>query len=202
MNNIVLFSCFGAVFLLLEAIFFLSCFRWLANGKRAREKEFMRLDSERQELVELQQAVSRELREAKRLSEETLAKLKRVGADAHDEWTEMSRKCEQLVVDLENKLKHLAEVSVTQINRHKMQLEKTVQIADQTNASLSEATTNAKKILRFLDENVPSDEVLKELQAEKYAEARRLIQDGKDIGLICRKLGLSQSEVQLLSYMG
>ena len=202
MNTLVIMSVFACVLLLLEAIFFLTCFRWLSSGKRAREKEFARLDAERGELVELQQAVARELREAKKLSEETLVKLKRVGADAHEEWTEMSKKCEHLVIEIEDKLREFTDTSVNQINRQKMQLEKAIQVAGQTHNQLSESATDARKILRFLDENVPSDEVLKELQAEKYAEARHLIQDGKDIGAICRKLGLSQSEVQLLSYMG
>jgi hypothetical protein len=201
-NTILALSIFGVVFLLLEAVFFLTCFRWLASGKKAREREFVRLDAERNELVELQQAVARELKDAKRLSEETLVKLKRVGADAHAEWTEMNKKCEGLVLELEGKLNSLAENSVNQMNRQRMTLEKSIQIAEQTNSSLCESTANAKKILRFLDESVPSDEVLKELQAEKYAEARRLIHEGKDLGIICRKLGLSQSEVQLLSYMG
>lgn len=114
----------------------------------------------------------------------------------------MSKKCEHLVIEIEDKLREFTDTSVNQINRQKMQLEKAIQVAGQTHNQLSESATDARKILRFLDENVPSDEVLKELQAEKYAEARRLIQDGKDIGAICRKLGLSQSEVQLLSYMG
>jgi vacuolar-type H+-ATPase subunit I/STV1 len=195
-------SAFAIVLLLLEGVFFLTCFRWLSSGKRAREREFARLDAERSELVELQQAVARDLREAKKLSEDTLVKLKRVGADAHEEWIEMNKKCEHLVSELDEKLRDLAEMSVGQINRQKMQLEKAIQVAGQTHDQLAESTSDAKKILRFLDENVPSDEVLKELQAEKYAEARRLIQDGKEIAVICRKLGLSQSEVQLLSYMG
>lgn len=202
MNTIVVLSIFGFVFLLLEALFFMSCFRWLSNGKRTRERDFSRLDQERGELMELQQAVSRELSLAKKISEETLSKLKRVGADAHAEWTEMTQKCEHLMMDLEAKSKELAESSLNQINRQKMQLEKSVQVATQTSSELLESTNSAKRILRFLDENVPSDEIFKELQAEKYAEARRLIHEGKELGVICRKLGLSQSEVQLLSYMG
>ena len=202
MNTIVVLSIFGFVFLLLEALFFMSCFRWLSNGKRTREREFSNLDQERGELVELQQAVSRELAQAKKISEETLSRLKRVGADAHAEWMEMTQKCEHLMVDLEAKSRELAESSLNQVNRQRMQLEKSVQVATQTSSELLETTNSAKRILRFLDENVPSDEIFKELQAEKYAEARRLIHEGKELGVICRKLGLSQSEVQLLSYMG
>ncbi len=202
MNTIVILSVFGFVFLMLEALFFMSCFRWLSNGKKIREREFMRLDQERSELLELQQSVSMELAQAKKISEETLSKLKRVGADAHAEWTEMTHKCELLLKELEEKSRELTENSLNHVNRQRMQLEKSVQVASQTSTELNEATNNAKRILRFLDENVPSDEILKELQAEKYAEARRLIQEGKELGSICRKLGLSQSEVQLLSYMG
>lgn len=202
MNVIIILACFGVVFLLLEALFFMFCFRWLSSGKRAREKEFVRLDSERQELVELQQAVSKELKEARKLSEDILVKLKRVGSDAHAEWTEMTMKLETLSSDFEVKLNQLTESSIVHLNRQRMQLEKALQIAGETQTSLQESTNGAKKILRFLDENIPSDEVLKELQAEKYAEARRLIHEGRDVAAICRKLGISQSEVQLLSFMG
>jgi hypothetical protein len=201
-NVIIILACFGVVFLLLEALFFMFCFRWLSSGKRAREKEFVRLDSERQELVELQQAVSKELKEARKLSEDILVKLKRVGSDAHAEWTEMTMKLETLSSDFEVKLNQLTESSIVHLNRQRMQLEKALQIAGETQTSLQESTNGAKKILRFLDENIPSDEVLKELQAEKYAEARRLIHEGRDVAAICRKLGISQSEVQLLSFMG
>lgn len=202
MNNIVLLSIFGFVFLALEAVFFMSCFRWLTNGKRQREREFARLDQERGELVELQQAVANELAQAKKISEETLTKLKRVGADAHAEWIDMTQKCELLVNELESKSTELTENCLNQTNRQRMQLEKSIQVANQSTADLLEATKSANRVLRFLDESVPSEEIFKELQAEKYAEARRLIHEGKEVGLICRKLGLSQSEVQLLSYMG
>jgi len=201
-NTILIVSIFGFVFLLLEAIFFMSCFRWLSNGKKLREREFARLDQERAELMDLQQSVSRELNQAKKISEETLSKLKRIGTDAHDEWVEMTQKCDELMKVLEKQSAELAESTLNHVNRQRMQLEKSIQQANQTTHILTEATASAQRVLRFLDENVPSDEILKELQAEKYSEARRLIHEGADLSAICRKLGLSQGEVQLLSYMG
>lgn len=202
MNTIAVVSIFGFIFLLLEAVFFMSCFRWLSSGKKLREREFARLDQERAELMDLQQSVSRELNQAKKISEETLSKLKRIGADAHDEWVEMTHKCDELMKILEKQSSELSENTINNVNRQRMQLEKSIQLANQTAHTLSESTASAQRVLRFLDENVPSDEILKELQAEKYSEARRLINEGTDLNAICRKLGLSQGEVQLLSYMG
>jgi hypothetical protein len=201
-NTIAVVSIFGFIFLLLEAVFFMSCFRWLSSGKKLREREFARLDQERAELMELQQSVSRELSQAKKISEDTLTKLKRIGADAHDEWVEMTHKCDELMKILEKQSSELSENTINNVNRQRMQMEKSIQLANQTANALDESTASAQRVLRFLDENVPSDEILKELQAEKYSEARRLINEGTDLSAICRKLGLSQSEVQLLSYMG
>jgi hypothetical protein len=201
-NSTLILSIFAAVFIVLETVFFLACFKWLSNGKKLREREFNRLDQERAELVELQAAVSSELTQAKKISEETLSKLRKVGADAHDEWIEMTQRCESLLTDIEMKSKELVNDAISKMNKTTMQIEKSTQLAMNTSTDLKESTQSAQKLLRFLDESVPSDEIFKELQAEKYAEARRLIYEGAEVSSICRKLGLSQSEVQLLSYMG
>jgi len=201
-NSTLILSIFAATFIVLETVFFLACFKWLSNGKKLREKEFNRLDQERAELVELQAAVTGELALAKKISEETLAKLRKVGADAHDEWIEMTQRCESLLTDIEAKSKDIVANAVAQMNKSTMQIEKSTQLATNASADLKESTQSAQKLLRFLDESVPSDEIFKELQAEKYAEARRLIYEGAEMNSICRKLGLSQNEVQLLSYMG
>ncbi|MEY2988270.1 MAG: hypothetical protein RJB13_1791 [Pseudomonadota bacterium] len=202
MNSTLILSTFAAVFIIIETVFFLACFRWLSKGKKLREREFSRLDQERAELVELQAAVAGELSQAKKISEETLTKLRKVGSDAHEEWLEMTKRCETLLVDIEAKSKDIVNDAVAKLNKTTMQIEKSTQIAMNTSADLKESTQSAQKLLRFLDESVPSDEIFKELQAEKYAEARRLIFEGAEVNSICRKLGLSQSEVQLLSYMG
>lgn len=202
MNTTIILSIFATAFLMLEVVFFLACFRWLSNGKKLREREFVRLDQERAELVELQEAVSRELAQARKISDETLSKLRKIGADAHDEWIEMTQKCDTLLGDIETKSAEIVNESVSKCNKSLMHVEKSTQLAMNTVTQLNEATQSAQKLLRFLDESVPSEEIFKELQAEKYAEARRLIHSGTDSSLICRKLGLSQSEVQLLSYMG
>lgn len=202
MNSTLILTVFAVVFVVLETVFFLACFKWLSNGKKLREREFNRLDQERAELVELQQAVAGELAQAKKISEETLSKLRKVGSDAHDEWLEMTHKCESLLTDIESKSNDIVSEALSKMNKTTMQIEKSTQIANNSCSDLKEATQNAQKLLRFLDESVPSDEIFKELQAEKYAEARRLIYEGAEVTSICRKLGLSQSEVQLLSYMG
>ena len=96
MNLAILVFLFAAAFLVFEAVFFLYCFRWLSGAKKQREKEFARIDSERNELIDLQHAVSMDLSLAKKLAEESSAKLQRLGADVHAEWTDMAGKMERL----------------------------------------------------------------------------------------------------------
>lgn len=186
-------------FFALEALFFVYCLRWLSSGKKLREKEFARLDFERNELSQLQNAVAQDLSSAKHLAHETLSKLTRIGADAHAEWTEMTARIDQVMSEIEGQTARLLEEHTALATRNRLALEKVCKEARETNVGLQESLRNSRKLLRFFDKNVPAEQIVKELQTEKYAEAKKLIEQGIDASAIAKKLGLSQSEVSLLA---
>lgn len=191
----------GVGFLALEALFFLYCARWLSGGKKLREREFARLDTERNELEKLQQSVTRDLGTAKQLATETLNKLSRIGADAHAEWNEMTQKIDSVLTEIEKQTEALMQEHSALASRHRLALEKVCKESLEVNTTLQETLRNSKKVLKFFDKNVPADQIVKELQTEKYSEARRLLEQGMDASVVSRRLGMSQSEVILLANM-
>lgn len=201
MSTLFLIVAMAFALLVLEGIFFLYCFRWLSNGKRLREKEFARLDQERAELLELQSSLVRDMQLAKQLSQETLAKLTQVGTEAHAEWLEVTDRVNTVLTEVEERTRVLLQENLTTVNRHRMALEKTCRDSELLNGQLLESVTKARKLLRLFDESVPSEQILKELQIEKYTEAKRLLGEGCDASLVSKRLGLSLSEVALLSHM-
>lgn len=183
---------------ILEGLFFLYCTRWLASGKKLREREFARLDSERAELLELQQALAHDVAQAKQLAQETLGKLNKIGADAHAEWNDMASKIDSILGEVEKQTADLLAHQSTLATKHRLALEKACKDGVETNAMLNETLRSTKKILKFFDKNIPTEQIVKDIQAEKYSDARKMIEQGVDASAIAKKLGISHSEVALL----
>jgi hypothetical protein len=78
-------------------------------------------------------------------------------------------------------------------------LEKIIKDAQILNENLIASTKKSQKILRLFDATVPPEDIFKEIQTEKYAEAKKLLQDGIEASDVSRRLGMSMSEVLLLS---
>lgn len=201
MNTFGVIIAIAFVLVAIEGIFFLTCFRWLSAGKRQREKEFARLDQERIELLELQSSLVRDVQQAKQISEETLKKLTHVGAEAHAEWLEVSERVNAVLTEVEDRTRILLDENLTHVNKHRLALEKSCKDGELLVSKLGDSVIGARRLLRLFDQSVPSDEILKELQTDKYSEARKLLSNGIEASLVSKKLGLSMSEVALLSHM-
>ena len=199
MNSLVVFSIIGLSLFVLEAAFFAYCFRWLASGKRMREREFARLDSERAELLDLQSGLVQDLAAAKQLSSDAVQKLAHLGAEANAEWTDMAHKVESLTSTLEQHIKQMTTEQLQQITKSRLSVDKTLKDSQTVNAQLLDTLTSAQRVLKFFDKNVPTEQIIKDLQTEKYSEARKMLELGTDASFIAKKLGLPLSEVALIS---
>jgi hypothetical protein len=201
MNLPIVLISLGATFLLLEGVFFLYCFRWLSSGKKNRERELSKLDQERAELVQLQGVVSQTLKNSEKLAKDTQTTLARLGADAHAEYNDMFAKMNELLNEVDVQSTKIAKDTATMFQKNKLNLEKLVFEAQTMSTLLSERTLDARKTLCLLDKNTPTEVVMSEIQQDKYAKARNMLLSGKDATEIGKSLGISQSELALLSFM-
>jgi hypothetical protein len=201
MSIFLILTSLALFFLVLEGIFFVYCFRWLASAKKERDRDFSKLDRDRATLVSLQNSVGQTLEDARSISQDSLAQLKRIGADAHAEWTEMLTKMHQMVEDVESQSLKIAGSAQESFQRSRLKMEKIMLESSQISITLEEKTNQARKFLQLLDATAPQETILKEIQDEKYQRAKTLLSQGMDTSEITKKLGISHSEIALLSYM-
>lgn len=199
MNYVALLLCIGFVLFLSQVFFFFICIKWLKSGKIKRDKEFAILDAERAKLIEVQATLTEEVTQAKKLAGETLNKLMLIGSEAHAEWEDVTKKINSVLVEVEKHSEAILDVNISNLNMKSMALEKVIREADNINQNLLVSIKKAQKILRLFDSSVPSEEIFKEIQNEKYAEAKNLLRQGIEASEIVKKLGMSMSEVMLLS---
>ena len=202
MNQFWVLLLVGSLMLALEAAFFLYCFRWLSAGKRQRERDFALLDRERQELLQLQRALAEQGAQASTFASETTRELQRLGSAVHAEWNEAEARMGDCIADVEGRVRGLMEGSLEELARQRMALEKAEADGVRLATDLEDKMQRAARLLRFFDKNVPTETIAKELQMEKYSEARNLLRNGQEASAIARKLGLSLSEIDLLSRTG
>jgi hypothetical protein len=199
MNSILVMVCIGVTLFIFQSVFFISCVKWLSNSKKKRDKEFAILDKERAMLIELQSQLKNDITEARQLSDQTLKKLKIIGAEAHAEWDDMTKKINEVLIEVDSHSDKLLENNISKLNIQKMSLEKSIINAKQMNENLTQTCNKAQKFLKLFDTNLPTEEVLKEIQTNKYNDAKRMLADGLDATFVSKKLGLSLGEVVTIS---
>ena len=151
--------------------------------------------------MQLQVALKTDMAETRVLADDTLKKLRLIGAETHQEWMEMRSSVETSITDFQSVSKSVLDETLSSMTRYKMALEKSIKTASEQEKTLSERLREVDRVLRTLDKSVPVEQILKDIQSEKYGEARELLNRGMDAPLISRKLGLSLNEVALISHM-
>ena len=199
MNSILVLVCIGVGLFLFQCFFFMTCIKWLSNSKKKRDQEFAILDRERAKLIELQGHLKDDIYEAKKLADETLKKLKLIGTQAHAEWEEMTKKINDVLIEVDSHSEKLLENNITKLNLQKMALDKCTLKAQQIHDAIVLVTVKGHKILKLFDTGLPADEIFKELQTNKYSDAKKMLSDGIDASIVSKKLGLSMGEIVTLS---
>ena len=89
--------------------------------------------------------------------------------------------------------------NISNLNMRSMALEKIMKDAEILNEKLLISSKKAQKILKLFDSSVPPEEIFKEIQNEKYLDAKKLLLEGVEASEVVKRLGMSMTEVLLLS---
>ena len=193
---IILFSLFGIV----ETVFMVYVYRTVGAAKRDREAEYTLLDKERSSLLELQKSLLSDAQAARAATKDGLAKLQQIGLETHAEWNEMTTKIGEVVEEIEKRSSVLADDVLQRLNRKSLECKKMIELANIATGELGESIKSAKKVSRYFDSQVQIEDLLKDLRSEKYQEAKQLLVSGIDANTVAKRLGLSMSEVSLVSH--
>lgn len=201
MNLVFILIGIGMVLFFFQIVFFVMCLRWLASGKHKRDKEFAIIDSERSKLFELQSLLKQDMECAHKLSKETLNKLKIIGTEAHAEWEDMTKKVNEVLIEVDKNSQKMMETNIEKINKQHLKIEKTLNNAFHIEAALILKIKEASKIIKLFDTGLPTEEVIKEIQMAKYTDAKKMLCEGIDASVVAKTLGMSVGEVVFLSSM-
>jgi hypothetical protein len=100
---------------------------------------------------------------------------------------------------LEEHVSSLMDEQLKILSKQILAIEKLVKQSKETQGSLSQSIKKAHTLLKLFDNKAPTEDIIRELQADKYSKAKELLKEGKEASLISKKLGMSMSEVLLIS---
>jgi protoporphyrinogen oxidase len=183
-----------------EVIFALLFFYLISRNENKIKVHLQVFEQEREELLELQKAVSQELSEYKTVSEQNMSKLNKLASQVEVYVQDGTQRIEKTFQEIVEASQDKFSAEISKIQKTKLSLERTIQSSQESKASLEIVTQSAKRLLNAIDGTIPTEEILKEIQTEKYASARHLIQSGHKASEVAQKLGLTFTEINLLSY--
>ena len=157
------------------------------------------LTEERQVLLELRKSIQEELSFAQSRSKEILSQVSHLAAEAE---REVKAGSETLTTEIENIIQQLSPKfsdPLKDLARKQVAMEKLLRRVDQEKTLLQKSVRQAEQLYRLFQSKTPYDEVVRELDEKKYADARQLLTQGIGEHAVAKELDLSLSEVRLLS---
>jgi len=96
-------------------------------------------------------------------------------------------------------IKELIDKPIDELSRKFISTKKLVAHLEKEQEILSRVILKGQKICEFLDQKVPYEEILTDLEDKKYADTRALLALGKTPREISISLGLTEGEVRLIA---
>ena len=173
----------------------------LLQKKQGSEELLQDLTEERRLLNNLKNEVKSEIDRSNELTQSQVKKMMKLAAEVeHDAnlskenlathleevFTEFTQKLESPMLEMTKK-HHLLENMLRKVEFEKKRLLKAIQ--------------KGEKICRFFHNDLPYDELLKDIELKKYEDARKLLTQGYSSEKVASELGMRVSEVELLESM-
>ena len=157
------------------------------------------LTEERRLLAELRNAVQEELEAAQAKARTTLEKAMLLATEAEHEVKSggqtIAQEMEQVVSELTLKFVD----PLKDLSRKQATLESLLRRVEEEKARLTKLLIRGEKICRFFDERIPYEDVIAEIEDQKYTDARLLLARGKPPTVVATELGISETEVRLVA---
>ena len=173
----------------------------LLQKKQGSEELLQDLTEERRLLNNLKTEVKSEIDRASDLTQSQLKKIMKLAAEVERDanlskenlashleevFTEFTQKLESPMLEMTKK-HHLLESMLRKVDFEKKRLLKAIQ--------------KGEKICKFFHNDLPYDELLKDIELKKYEDARKLLTQGYSSEKVASELGMRISEVELLESM-
>lgn len=130
---------------------------------------------------------------------ETLDSVKLVAAELDHEIKDYQTTICQDVQRIESDIRNMLEKPILEVSQKQIQLKKMYSKIERQKEVMLKVINKGEKICHFLDDKIPYEELLAEINDKKYTDARALLASGRSPKEVAIDLGLSESEVRLVA---
>lgn len=157
------------------------------------------MTEERRLLSELRSSVKEELASAELKNKDILNKVSKIAAEAEQEVSSSGSTLADSMQEIFSELNEKFEAPLKELAKRQAAIEAFNKKLNATKESLIKIVTRGEKLVEFFDEKVPYEEVIKEIENSKYENCRQMLAQGASVSDVAIELGISKSEVQLIS---
>ncbi|MFK7824191.1 MAG: hypothetical protein AB8G05_08540 [Oligoflexales bacterium] len=173
----------------------------LLQRKQGSDELLQDLTEERRLLNNLKNEVKSEVDRASELTQIQLKKIMKLAAEVEQDATlskeNLASHLEEVFTEFTQKL----ESPMLELTKKHHLLENMLRKVDFEKKRLLKAIQKGEKICRFFHNDLPYDELLKDIELKKYEDARKLLTQGYSSEKVATELGMRVSEVELLESM-
>jgi hypothetical protein len=179
--------------LLLGALFFMT--------KRLIQQKVVQLESvfeERQIISRLREDIADSLDQTIKDNQTLLKKVQSMAGEAEMEILSGKAKLQEELSAILSGMSDRLEQPLAEFQARHAAIEKATKSAQRERELLGKALQRAEQLIKFLNQDLPYEEIIREIQDKKYSDARFLMTKGLNQDQIQQELGLSASEMRMI----
>lgn len=156
------------------------------------------LNEEKEIIKSIKNEIIREQRKYKVEIEESLRKVKQIAAEVERELQLGKETLSSHLTEIVQEISDRLDSPVVEISKKQHQLEKFYRKLEQEKELLKYSLKKGEMLQKFFQNDLPYDEILKEIESKKYDDARKLLAKGYTKKRVIDELGLRPSEIDLI----
>lgn len=188
---------FTAVLLLLDLALVAGIFLYLKYNKN-QSGVLEAITEERIALKRIRAEFDDALQQAHGTIDKKLSQFRQLAAETEREATSAKTRIKEALESVLEEFGNKLEEPLKEFSRRQNSLEGMIRLSGQTRDSLLEAVRKGEVLSKFFHEDIPYEQLLKDIELKKYDDARKLMVKGVPREQIARELGLRSAEVDLI----
>ena len=160
------------------------------------------MDEERRLLKELGQAVKEEMEQGEQRCRDVLNKVTAIATDIDMEMKSGSEAISGEVGKVLDQVAERIQEPMKTMAKKQASLEALLKKVEKERFILKKSLARGEVLVKFFNQNLPYEEVMREIEDKKYLDARQLLSRGMSSIEVARELDLPESEVSLLVSLG
>ena len=156
------------------------------------------LTEERMTLKRVRSEIRDEMDQAKSYIDKAIVNYKRLAAEVEEETKTGKSQIQENLKEVMNEFTQSLEGPLKELSRKQNSLEGVLRLAGREKDQLLNAVRKGQILSKFFNQEIPYEQLLKDIELKKYDDARRLIGQGYSADQVAKELGIRTSEIEMI----